>query len=111
MYYPAKTIAPVGIAYQNYFYVLSHVSKDMEASGLVFKRMAVSTNDAAETTPGGGGSSEDNQQNGSAGQTRAEKASVNTGIVADSTLSTVICMGLLALCLAGSVLAGRRKEG
>ena len=111
VYYPAKTIAPVGIAYQNYFYVLSHVSKDMEASGLVFKRMAVSTNDAAETTPGGGGSSEDNQQNGSAGQTKAEKASVNTGIVADSTLSTVICMGLLALCLAGSVLAGRRKEG
>lgn len=37
--------------------------------------------------------------------------SPKTGVMADSTLSAAVCAGLLALCLAGSVLAGRRKEG
>ena len=107
VYYPAKTVTPVGIAYQNYFYVLSEVSRDMEPGGLVFRRVPVSTTDAAEG--GGGGDTPSDQPGGhDADQTKKEKASVNTGIVADSRLSLVICVGLLALCAAGGLWVRKR---
>lgn len=107
VYYPVQTVAPVGIAYQNHFYVLSRVPKDTEANGIVFKRMAVGTTDASEVKPGGGGDKPNDGGNNAGG---GAKASVNTGVIGDNSLSAAVCALLLAAALTGGMIYRKKQN-